>query len=74
MHGLLLALPEARPACPEKAKLLKQFGNGKLDGITPEELHTEIEGYKEVINEYKKTHVNAHDAAQETQSTYIVKF
>ena len=56
----------------QKAELLKQIDDGKLDGITPEELHAEIDGYDEAINECKK-HVLMHTAQRE-EFNLLVQF
>jgi hypothetical protein len=48
----------------EKSALLESFDDDELDGITPEDLNAEIEGYQEVIDECKK-HVQMHTAQRE---------
>ena len=41
-------------AARQKAELLEQLDHDALDGITPEDLNAEIEGYQEVIGKFKK--------------------
>ena len=54
----------------QKAELLEQLDDGELDGITPEDLNAEIEGYQEVIDECKK-HVDMHTAQRAEYNRFL---